>query len=71
MSSNWIGWLLLAQQEAGKAAAEAADGAAEAARPVGAEMIQFITLISMLFLLYYFMILAPDRRRSKEKKDLL
>jgi preprotein translocase subunit YajC len=70
MSTNWIGWLLLAQQEAGKAAAEAADAGAGDARP-GADMIQFLTLISMLFLLYYFMILSPDRRRSKEKKQLL
>lgn len=61
-------WLLLAQEVAEKAAQGAADpgGAAPA---VGESPLFFLAPLGVIMVLYFVMILGPERRRQKEKQQ--
>ena len=57
-------------EDAGSAAAAAGDAAAEQINPVAALVTTFLPMV-LLFAVFYFMLIRPQRKKDKKVKEML
>lgn len=51
--------------------AEAAPAAAPVAAPAGGSQFQFMGMMAILFAIMYFLMIRPQKRREKERKEMI